>query len=588
MRSLAMFRLLRSVEASSDPREAAHSQEAALPVTATPEGEILSLRQALNTDIRVGILLAGAAKDDLAAACKTAQTGLQNIAGDLDAIETVREESGLHLTAVSHGLDVLQRSHDNLHSALAEEEKSIATALASQADIQAIIADLQRDMAHHASLASNLSQLARQSSRLAMSATIEAAKSGQMAGKPGASKGGIADVAMQICELANAMGHAAEDLKTHIHELTRKCDTAPASLIRQQESVQETRETLKRARSTLSECTHLTAETAGRMAGIVQTTNHMAQMARRSRSGLIEIGQTFQSEAERPNGFGETAAALERRLEASLRYRSSAPLRRNPRYPVHLGARIEPGHLQTSTLDISETGLLLRAPSGCHLAKGTVIDVTIAGADPVPVEIVATGPRGLHGAFLPCEAKAQEGLRAILNAARADYGPMVEKAQDLAAEIATLMLRQSEKRGTDWFSDAYSPIPGTHPCQFLVPWLEDAESLLPDLLDAPLASDARLVFCVVTDRNGYVPVHQRRHAQSQRPEDPLWNHVHCRNRRFFDDHNGISAARSEQVFLLQSYERDMGGGVSVLMREVDVPLTLNTRHWGALRMAYRL
>ena len=51
---------------------------------------------------------------------------------------------------------------------------------------------------------------------------------------------------------------------------------------------------------------------------------------------------------------------------------------------------------------------------------------------------------------------------------------------------------------------------------------------------------------------------------------------------------GIMAGRSVRPFLVQSYRRDMGGGVTYLMREVDAPLRIRGRHWGGVRMAYRI
>jgi methyl-accepting chemotaxis protein len=45
--------------------------------------------------------------------------------------------------------------------------------------------------------------------------------------------------------------------------------------------------------------------------------------------------------------------------------------------------------------------------------------------------------------------------------------------------------------------------------------------------------------------------------------------------------------RSTRPFLLQTYERDMGGGKRVLMKEADAPIMVGTRHWGGFRLAYR-
>jgi methyl-accepting chemotaxis protein len=97
-----------------------------------------------------------------------------------------------------------------------------------------------------------------------------------------------------------------------------------------------------------------------------------------------------------------------------------------------------------------------------------------------------------------------------------------------------------------------------------------------------------MVFCLAIDRNGYIPVHNRKYSEPQRPRDPVWNAANCRNKRIFDDRAGISAARSTRPFLVQAYLRDMGGGVTVMMREVDAPIRVFGRHWGGFRTAYRL
>jgi methyl-accepting chemotaxis protein len=68
----------------------------------------------------------------------------------------------------------------------------------------------------------------------------------------------------------------------------------------------------------------------------------------------------------------------------------------------------------------------------------------------------------------------------------------------------------------------------------------------------------------------------------------VWNTAHCRNRRIFDDRTGLAAARSTTPYLLQTYRRDMGGGAFSLMKDVSAPVWVEGRHWGAVRIAYRV
>ena len=97
----------------------------------------------------------------------------------------------------------------------------------------------------------------------------------------------------------------------------------------------------------------------------------------------------------------------------------------------------------------------------------------------------------------------------------------------------------------------------------------------------------QVVFCVAIDRNGYIACHNRKYNQPQRAGDVVWNTANCRNRRLFQDRAGLAAGRNQRPFLLQTYRRDMGGGVKVVMKEVDAPITVAGRHWGGLRLAWK-
>ena len=96
-----------------------------------------------------------------------------------------------------------------------------------------------------------------------------------------------------------------------------------------------------------------------------------------------------------------------------------------------------------------------------------------------------------------------------------------------------------------------------------------------------------MVYCIAVDRNGYVPTHNRKYCQPQRPGDVVWNTAHSRYRRIFDDRTGLASARNRRPFLLQTYRRDMGGGRFVLMKEASAPIEVQGRHWGGLRLAYQ-
>jgi methyl-accepting chemotaxis protein len=94
--------------------------------------------------------------------------------------------------------------------------------------------------------------------------------------------------------------------------------------------------------------------------------------------------------------------------------------------------------------------------------------------------------------------------------------------------------------------------------------------------------------CCAVDRNDYLPVHNKVYSQPQRPGDSAWDTANCRNRRIFDDRAGLCAARNSRRYLIQSYPREMGNGVITMMREIDAPIRMCGRHWGAFRTTYKL
>jgi len=137
------------------------------------------------------------------------------------------------------------------------------------------------------------------------------------------------------------------------------------------------------------------------------------------------------------------------------------------------------------------------------------------------------------------------------------------------------------------FDEDYRPIPGTDPEQVLTAFTALTDRVLPPIQEPILALDPRIVFCAAVDRNGYLPTHNLKFCHKQ-GSDPVWNNANCRNRRIFNDRTGLRAARNKERFLLQTYRRDMGGGNFVMMKDLSMPIVIQGRHWGGLRLAYRI
>ncbi len=169
-------------------------------------------------------------------------------------------------------------------------------------------------------------------------------------------------------------------------------------------------------------------------------------------------------------------------------------------------------------------------------------------------------------------------------------GPFITKVKQVAAEISAVFEKAvAEGRITEaaLFDRDYKPIPGSNPEQLMAGCVKLTDEVLPPIQEPLLDFDKKVVFCAAVDTNGFLPTHNLKFAQPQ-GDDPVWNAANCRNRRLFNDRVGLAAGQNTEPFLLQTYRRDMGGGNFVMMKDVSAPILVRGKHWGGLRLAYKV
>ncbi len=169
--------------------------------------------------------------------------------------------------------------------------------------------------------------------------------------------------------------------------------------------------------------------------------------------------------------------------------------------------------------------------------------------------------------------------------------PYILLVQQLAGEVSDrfcVAVRSGEIALDALFDRQYRPIPGTDPVQITTRFTDFTDRVLPAIQEPAVTVDDRIAFCAAVDENGYLPTHNRKFSQPQRPGNSAWNTANCRNRRIFDDRVGLAAGRNTEPFLLQTYRRDMGGGQFVMMKDFSAPIFVDGRHWGGFRLAIRV
>ncbi|MDJ0822315.1 MAG: methyl-accepting chemotaxis protein [Paracoccaceae bacterium] len=339
----------------------------------------------------------------------------------------------------------------------------------------------------------------------------------------------------------------------------------------------------------------------GQIAAIASQINILAVNAKIEAARAGEAGRGFAIVAEAINELSQQTAQAVADISATIGQMSDWMTTLNQ------GAMTSSGQAdilleQGEETDAALTQIESRAESlkeDAELIEQEVGGTTAAVAQMQPAvaqvtRFVAQLSQGVEQSSQRCDTLVDisEGImqKAVALGGTGADAPMITLVQDLAGQISAAFEQalsggQISQQGL--FDTTYKPIPGSDPQQVTTAFTALTDRLLPAIQEPVLQHDPRIVFCAAVDRNGYLPTHNLKFGKPQ-GKDPVWNAANCRNRRIFDDRVGLKAGRNTAPFLLQVYRRDMGGGTFAMMKDLSAPIHVRGRHWGGLRLAYKL
>ena len=429
-----------------------------------------------------------------------------------------------------------------------------------------------------------IAQIAKQTTLLALNSTIEAARAGP-AGK------GFAVVATEVKALAVQTKDATEEIRRKIDTLQRDATGSADAVLRISQAIEAIRPVFENVNGAVDEQNRTTGEMSDNATSASQFIVAVADNVTEIDSATKEAAVHGEDVASAGKAVTTFAQKLKSRCAVLLRQGEREDRRKSEQLPCNLkiDLRTSNGTITAPVYQISMEGMLIGGPDAARLQEREIVDATLEAAGSCRIRVVENSKAGARALFERPDPQFGEKIEDIVWSIHEENTEFATRTMQAGAALAKVFengVTGGAISADDMFDTNYVEIDGTNPVQYRNRILSWAERALPDFQEKFLAENPNLAFCACLDRNGYLPVHNKVYSHPQRPGDIAWNTANSRNRRIFNDPEGLAASRNLRSYLLQSYARDMGGGKSIMLKEISVPIRVNGRHWGCFRTVW--
>ena len=581
--AFAMFwKRLPDTVAPVAPPPAAQSPVDPAPAPAAEGDSAREILELLELELGAMIRQLERAANSVAGGAEATAATLAAIRDRTDALTGRTNAAQSTASTFAHAADKFTQSALGIGAQVREAGKLADEASAAAREARANVDRLRESSAAIGNVVNLIAQIARQTTLLALNSTIEAARAGA-AGR------GFAVVATEVKALAVQTQSATEEITKKIDALQRDAAGSADAVHRISQAIEAIRPVFDTVNGAVAEQNATTSEVSGNAASASEFIVSVGESAAEIDAATKAAETHGESVASAGKAVTTFARKLKSRCAVLLRQSEHDDRRKTERLPCHL--KLETAHGVMPVYEIAMDGVLIGGAEASRLAPQATIEGSLEDIGACRLRVVEQSKAGARAQFVGATAALSEKIEDKLWSIHEENTEFVTRAME-AGNALTKIFEQAVARGEvkleDLFDTDYVEIAGTDPQQYRTKYLDWADRALPPFQEAFLAKDKRLAFCAMVDRNGFLPVHNKIYSHPQRPGDVAWNTANCRNRRIFNDPAGLAAARNLRSYLVQSYARDMGNGNTVMMREIDVPIRVQGRHWGGFRTAYKL
>jgi methyl-accepting chemotaxis protein len=562
------------------------AQAIAEPVAASEGDSAREILELLELELGAMIRRLDRAALSVAGGAEATANTLATIRERTDALTGRSSAAQATATTFANAAEKFTQSAQGIGAQVREAGKLADAASAAAQEARANVDRLRESSAAIGNVVNLIAQIARQTTLLALNSTIEAARAGA-AGR------GFAVVATEVKALAVQTQSATEEITRKIETLQKDAAGSAEAVHRISQAIEAIRPVFDTVNGAVAEQTATTSQVSNNAATasqfIVSVSDSAAEIDAATKAAEAH-GESVSSAGKAVTMF---AQKLKSRCAVLLRQSETDDRRKTERLPCHLKLEVKSARGVTvlPIYEIAMDGVLIGGADAARLSVHGTIDGMLQDVGACRLRITEQTKGGARAQFQSASAELREKVEDKLWSIHEENTELVTRAME-AGTALTKIFEQAVARGEiaidDLFDTDYVEIPGTNPVQYRTKYLEWADRALPPLQEAFLTKEPRVAFCATIDCNGYLPVHNKIYSHPQRPGDVAWNTANSRNRRIFNDPAGLAAGRNLRSYLVQSYARDMGNGNTVMMREIDVPIRVQGRHWGGFRTAYKL